>query len=397
VNADQLLARNLLAALAADRVEPFFQPIVSLDDGHILGFEVLARWHDPRQGYIAPDQFIPIADRFGLLDRLLDQLMRTAFLRAAEWPNNIFLGFNVSPTQLRNSELATRIAKAAIDTSFPLSRVHIEVTESGFIEDLTQPRRTLDRLINLGCMIAMDDFGTGYSSLTWLSTLPFSKIKVDGSFVMAMEEHRQSRKIVDAVLALGHSLGLAVVAEGVETAGQAELLRGMGCKLAQGYLFGRPMPAQQVPAALSALMPAGREAGSSVTMSLGLRAHRLSETYDVDAAVAFMDPAGTVVASSRAFDTTAAVGRGEALGRHIWDLIGVTPETFAELRATDLLDEPFPAFEEVMADGSMARVSIRPVKDGSRRLLGYSVEFGDAADPHSAGMAYRGSENPCEP
>ncbi len=332
MNADQLLARTLLTALATGGVEPFFQPIVSLDDGHVLGFEVLARWNDPEQGFIAPpDRFIPIADRFGLLDRLLDQLMRTAFFSAAEdWPHHLFLGFNVSPTQLRNPpELATRIAKAAMDSSFPLSRVHIEVTESGFIDDLTQPRRTLDRLINLGCMIAMDDFGTGYSSLTWLSTLPFSKLKIDASFVMAMEEHRQSRKIVHAVVSLGHSLGLAVVAEGgVETPAQAELLRTMGgCKLAQGYLFGRPMPAQQVPDALVKLTSATAVEGLLVPMSLELRAHRLSESYaPPDAAVAFMDPAGTVVASSTAFDTTLdSNGGGEVAGRHIWDLIGVTP------------------------------------------------------------------------
>jgi EAL domain-containing protein (putative c-di-GMP-specific phosphodiesterase class I) len=309
VNADQLLARKLLAALAGGGVEPFFQPIVSLDDGHVLGFEVLARWHDPDQGYISPDRFIPIADRFGLLDRLLDQLMRTSFLVAADWPHNIFLGFNVSPTRLRNSELATRIAKAAIDTSFPLSRVHIEETESGFIEDLTQPRRTLDWLMNLGCLIAMDDFGTGYSSLTWLSTLPFSKIKIDASFVMAMEEHRQSRKIVAAVVGLGHSLGLAVVAEGVETAAQADLLRGMGCKLAQGYLFGRPTPARLVPEVLSDRASSMNDAESSVPMSLELRAHRLSEAYESDAAIAFMDPTGTVVASSTAFDRTMDVKR----------------------------------------------------------------------------------------
>jgi EAL domain-containing protein (putative c-di-GMP-specific phosphodiesterase class I) len=387
VNADQLLARRLLAALAGGGVEPFFQPIVSLDDGHVLGFEVLARWHDPDQGYISPDRFIPIADRFGLLDRLLDQLMRTSFLVAADWPHNIFLGFNVSPTQLRNSELATRIAKAAIDASFPLSRVHIEVTESGFIEDLTQPRRTLDRLMNLGCLIAMDDFGTGYSSLTWLSTLPFSKIKIDASFVMAMEEHRQSRKIVAAVVGLGHSLGLAVVAEGVETAAQADLLRGMGCKLAQGYLFGRPTPAGLVPEVLSDRASSMNDAESSVPMSLELRAHRLAEAYESDAVVAFMDPTGTVVASSTAFDRTIDVNGGGATGRHIWELTGVTPETFAELRATDLLDEPFPAFEEATANGSTARLLIRPVKDESSELLGYSVEFGDSTNPNSAEVA----------
>jgi EAL domain-containing protein (putative c-di-GMP-specific phosphodiesterase class I) len=387
VNADQLLARNLLSALARGDVQPFFQPIVSLDDGRVLGFEVLARWHDPVEGYIPPDRFIPIADRFGLLDRLLDQLMRASFLAAAEWPHNMFLGFNVSPTQLRNAELATRIARAAIDTSFPLSRVHIEVTESGFIDDLTQPRRTLDRLINLGCMIAMDDFGTGYSSLTWLSSMPFSKIKIDSSFVMAMHEHRQSRKIVAAVVGLGHSLGLAVVAEGVETAEQADLLRGMGCKLGQGYLFGRPTPASQVLDVLSSVVSSADAAESLVPMSLELRAHQLSDACESDAAIAFMDPTGTVVASSTAFDQTMAVSRGEAAGRHIWELIGVTPETFAELRATDLLDEQFPALEETTANGSTTRILIRPVKDESSELLGYSVEFGDSANPNSTGVA----------
>ncbi|BBY65010.1 sensor domain-containing phosphodiesterase [Mycolicibacterium helvum] len=387
MNADQLLARNLLSALANGGVEPFFQPIVSLDDGRVLGFEVLARWHDPRGGYIPPDRFIPIADRFGLLDRLLYQLMSTSFLIAADWPHNLFLGFNVSPTQLRNSELASRIAKAAMEASFPLSRVHIEITETGFIEDLTQPRRTLDKLINLGCTIAMDDFGTGYSSLTWLSTLPFSKIKIDASFVMAMHEHRQSRKIVAAVVGLGHSLGLAVVAEGVESARQADLLRGMGCKLAQGYLFGRPTPASHVPEVLSAVVSTVDEAETLAPTSLELCAHQLSDACGTDAAIAFMDPTGTVVASSTAFDQTMAVSRGEAAGRHIWELIGLTPETFAELRATDLLDEQFPALEERTANGSRTRILIRPVKDESSELLGYSVEFGDNANPNSTGVA----------
>jgi len=384
VNADQLLARNLLSALANDHVEPFFQPIVSLDDGHILGFEVLARWNDPVEGLIPPDRFIPIADRFGLLDQLLDQLMRASFLAAAEWPHNVFLGFNVSPTQLRNPELATRIARAAIEASFPLSRIHIEITESALIDDLTQPRRTLDRLINLGCMIAMDDFGTGYSSLTWLSSMPFSKIKIDASFVMAMHEHRQSRKIVAAVVGLGHSLGLAVVAEGVETARQADLLRGMGCKLAQGYLFGRPTPASQVPGVLSASVSSVDGDESSEPKSLEVHDNRLSEACETDAAIAFMDPTGTVVASSTAFDRTMDVDRGEAAGRHIWDLIGVTPETFAELRATDLLDEEFPAIEETRPDGSTARIMIRPVKDESSELLGYSVEFGVSTSPRAS-------------
>lgn len=380
MNADELLAHDLSRALGMGRIEPFFEPIVSLDDGRVLGFEVLARWYDPVQGHVSPDRFIPVADQFGLLDRLLDSLMRTAFSAAEQWPHNIFLGFNVSPSQLRDSDLATRIANAAGDSSFPLSRVHIEVTESGFIEDLTQPRRTLERLMNLGCLIAMDDFGTGYSSLTWLSTLPFSKIKIDASFVMAMADHRQSRKIVAAVVGLGHSLGLAVVAEGVENPAQADLLRGMGCKLAQGYLFGRPTPASRVPDLLSDEQPSTADVDSSTPMPVELRAHRLTEAYDSDAAIAFIDPAGTVVASSNAFDRTMEVARGEATGRHIWELIGLTPETFAEIRATDLLGQPFSVFDESTGNGTVTRLVIRPVKDGSSELLGYSIEFSDPAD-----------------
>lgn len=316
MNADQRLARDLLSALSNGGVEPYFQPIVSLGDGRVLGFEVLARWHDPVRGFVSPERFIPIADRFGLLDRLLDQLMRTAFRAAENWPHHLFIGFNVSPTQLRNSELATRVAKAAADSSFPLNRVHIEVTETGLIDDLSVPQRTLDKLINLGCAIAMDDFGTGYSSLTWLSTLPFSKLKIDASFVAAMEEHQQSYKIVAAVVGLGHSLGLAVVAEGVETPGQARLLRAMGCTLAQGYYFGRPTPAADVPDVLAERSVVARHSDCDVPMSMELRAHRLSGRYD-DIAVAFMDPTGTVATSSTAFDRTMGVKQGEAAGRHI--------------------------------------------------------------------------------
>lgn len=379
VTADEVLAQRLSTALALGRIEPFFQPIVSLDDGHIVGFEVLSRWFDPVHGEVGPDRFIPVADHFGLLDRLLDSVMRTALVAAEPWPHHIFLGFNVSPTQLRGSDLPTLIAGAAADSSFPLSRVHIEVTESGFIDDLTQPRRTLERLMNLGCLISMDDFGTGYSSLTWLSSLPFSKIKIDSSFVLAMAEHRQSRKIVAAVVGLGHSLGLAVVAEGVETSVQASLLRGMGCNLAQGFLFGRPTPASKVPELLSAQPPNIEEIEPLVPMSEEVRAHWRSVACKPDAAIAFIDPAGTVVACSAAFDRTMAIQQGQSTGRHIWEVVGFTPETFAEIRATELLGQPFSVFEESTGSGAVVQLVIRPVRDWSGELLGYSVECDDPA------------------
>ncbi|WP_176562078.1 sensor domain-containing phosphodiesterase [Mycolicibacterium palauense] len=385
MSADERLARDLSAALDDGAVRPFFQPIVSLDDGHILGLEVLARWSDPVHGQVDPARFIPIADRFGLLDRLLDHLMCTAFVAARTWPHNLFLGFNVSPTQLHDEQLAARVARAASEFAFPLSRVHIEVTESGFIDDLTESRRTLERLLNLGCMIAMDDFGTGYSSLTWLSTLPFSKIKIDASFVLAMTEHRQSRKIVAAVIGLGHSLGQAVVAEGVESPAQAELLRRMGCRLAQGYLFGRPSPAAEV-AQLLGKDPSSRVSVAPATpMSPETRTRQLSERYRTDKTpIAFVDPSGTVVAASPAFAQMMAPRDAVATGRHIWELMAVTPATFAELRAIDLLGEPFPALEETTPGGVRALIMLRAVRTEDGELLGYLIMCTPAAEPEAA-------------
>ena len=149
----------------------------------------------------------------------------------------------------------------------------------------------------------------------------------------------------------------------------------------------RPMPAHHVPDYLSAVVPPADDTELLVPMSLELRAHRLAEACESDAAaIAFMDPAGTVVASSTAFDKTMDVEKGAAAGRHIWELIGVTPDTIAELRANDLLDQEFPELEKSTANGSMARILIRPVKDESSELLGYSVEFNGSQNPNSAGV-----------
>jgi len=374
VGADADLAASLSVALSQDRIEPFFQPIVSIDDRRIRGLEVLARWRDPGRGMIEPAEFIPVADRFGLLNPLLDRLMRASFAAARTWPHNIFLGFNVSPTQLHDPELPARIAAASAEHGFPLSRVHIEVTESALLQDLTRSQRTLDKLISMGCLIAMDDFGTGYSSLTWLSVLPFSKLKIDRSFVAAMETHRQSRKIVAAVIGLGHSLNLAVVAEGVETEAQCALLQRMGCKLAQGFLLGRPSSAAEAGQLFD------RESGTearfeqSAAGSAELRAFQMDDLYRSDeTAIAVTDTTGWILDSSGGFDQMMDTAPAGSAGRHISDLITLTPDMVAELRADNLLGEPFPAFEDQTPSGGEALVMIRPVSDETGEQLGYSV------------------------
>jgi EAL domain-containing protein (putative c-di-GMP-specific phosphodiesterase class I) len=383
---DDALSHDLREAVASSSIVPFFQPIVSLSDRRLLGFEVLARWALPDRGFVPPSTFIPLAEQLGLLDTLLDQLMRRAFAAAQDWPHSLFLGFNVSPTQLQDKELTARVKQAAADQRFSTTRVHIEVTESAFINDLAHSRVAIQRLLELGCVVAMDDFGTGYSSLTWLSSLPFSKLKIDAQFVRAMIDHRQSRKIVSAVIGLGRSLGLAVVAEGVEQAAEAEMLQEMGCELAQGFLFSPAVPASEVPDLLAA-DAAGLDADVQqrpLAMSAELRAFQLSELYKSDlTAIAFADPSGTVMASSAAFDSLMDAHARDVTGRRIGEFIPVTSETLAELRARDLMGYSSPAFEESTAGGALVLVVIHPVKDEASELRGFSIVCVDIS--HRAG------------
>lgn len=371
---DSCLAESLSAALAAKRIEPFFQPIVSLSDGRILGMEVLARWSDGARGQVQPATFIRIAEQFDLLNPLLENLMHVAFAAATAWPHQIFLSFNVSARQLHDPRLTSLVGAVSARHAFPLTRVHIEVTESALIDDFAKSKITLDKLIGMGCVIAIDDFGTGYASLRWLSMLPFSTIKIDASFIAAMEAHRPSRKIVAAVIGLAHSLGLAAVAEGVETVTQANVLRRMGCNLAQGFLFGRPRPAHEMAVLLTNDAWASGDADLSVPRSLESSAGQLSELYRSEAtSIAFIDPRGLVVASNLGFDRMMVAPTDSATGRHIWELISVTSEMFAELRALHLIGEPLPAFQETTPNGALVLVMIRPVEDEDLELLGFSV------------------------
>ncbi|CAN5371721.1 hypothetical protein BH09ACT8_BH09ACT8_05340 [soil metagenome] len=380
---DTSLPERLREALHSRAICAYFQPIVSLADQHILGFEVLARWNDPVRGVISPAEFIPTADEHGMLDELLDQLMREAFTAASQWPHDVFLGFNVAPSQLLNPHLVTRVKAAANDCHFPLTRVHIEVTESALMRDMARAEKTLQDFIDQGCMIAMDDFGTGYSSLAWLSALPFSKIKIDIQFVSAMHHHRQSRKIVAAIIGLGQSLGLAVVAEGVETTAQVDLLARMGCQLAQGYLYSRPVPADQVAALITpGAEPAAGSAAHPTQMSLEVRALQLADLYNSEqTAIAFTDPSGTVIAASAAFTELMAGSKSPIVGQRIFDLITFTPEMLAELRAGDLLNRTFPTFECRTHRGGQALIAVRPLRDEDHELMGLTVMCIDITGP----------------
>ena len=240
------LEGDLRRTLAAGQFEVFYQPLVQTGGGGITGFEALLRWHHPERGTVSPALFIPMAEEIGLIGAIGEWVLRRACVDAAGWPGALKVAVNLSPAQFRGRTLAAEVAAALDASGLPPSRLELEITESVLLQDDDAVLETLHALRAMGVRISMDDFGTGYSSLSYLRRFPFDKIKIDQSFVRGMAEHEDCSAIVRAVIGLGRSLGMAVNAEGVETAGQLSALRAEGCGEVQGYLFSKPKPAGEV-------------------------------------------------------------------------------------------------------------------------------------------------------
>ena len=201
------------------------------------------RWPRPEHGAITPSEFIPLAESTGLISELGAWVLRVACARAARW-NKLCLAVNLSPEQVRRPGLVELVATVLAETGLPPERLELEITEGLLLHDTAATLATLSRLRTLGVGIALDDFGIGYSSLSYLRRFPFNKIKVDRSFVANMTVDAGGAAIVQAVATLGRSLAMRVNAEGIETEEQLALLRAIGCDEGQGYLLGRPVPAE---------------------------------------------------------------------------------------------------------------------------------------------------------
>lgn len=238
------LEAELRHALEAGQVQAYFQPVITLGDERITGFEALARWNHPTRGLIGPDIFIPIAEDLSLIDELTYRILREGCRASQKWPPYTSLSINISPSQLKASWLPARLLAVLAETGFAPGRLIVEVTENAIIDDLAQAAEVFSSLQNAGVRIALDDFGKGYSSLYHLRQLRFDHLKIDSSFVLSMDSP-ESEKIVRAVAGLGKSLGMPVTAEGVETEKAANALRDFGCEQAQGFLFGAPVPAAE--------------------------------------------------------------------------------------------------------------------------------------------------------
>lgn len=235
---------DLRAALAAgDELKVVFQPQVAAADQTVTGLEVLVRWQHPVQGIIPPDQFIPLAEATGLIVPLGEWVLRQACDASRRWPD-LAIAVNVSPVQFRSVDFAERVLDIIREIDADPRKIELEITESVPLE--RGARDALMILRRAGLRIALDDFGTGYSDIEYLRHFEVDKIKIDRSFVQAMDQAGDPAMIVKGIVSLGHSLGLTVTVEGVETEGQLQILSSMGCDGMQGYLFSPPVPEHEI-------------------------------------------------------------------------------------------------------------------------------------------------------
>ncbi len=240
------LELDLRAAIKDGDFELHFQPLYSLSERRLTGFEALIRWNHPTRGRVNPVEFITLAEETGLIIPIGEWVLREACHQASAWPADVSVAVNVSPKQFAASGISAAVLSALSASGLPPQRLELEITESIFIADVDQTLATLHSLRNLGVRIALDDFGTGYSSLSYLRSFPFDKVKIDKSFVEDLGTSENGHAVIRAITTLAQALGMETLAEGVEDIAQFEVLEREGCQNIQGYLFSRPVAAGEV-------------------------------------------------------------------------------------------------------------------------------------------------------
>jgi PAS domain S-box-containing protein len=393
------------AGLRNEEFVPFFQPVVTLHTGEVAGLEVLARWQRGGPGIVPPGEFIATAEREGLIGELTDMLMGKAFSAARMLPQPQWLAFNISPHLLRDLALPKRIREAAEADAFPLYRVLIEITESALMEHLEHAQTISMELKAQGCRLTLDDFGTGYSSLLHLQALPFDGLKVDRSFVQSMTERRESRKIVSAVVGLGQSLGLTTIAEGVETEEQAEMLLLLGCEMGQGWLFGKPVPAEQLSEVTTTRAHVKLRLTSSFWRDIsynsppGQRLSHLQALYDgAPVGLAFLNPDLRYISINQQLAEMNHSAVPKHLGRLVSEMIPDLYPQLEPLLRRALTGESVTAVEIKQAATERKQdaaflVSYLPVFDEAGEVVGISVAVVDITGRKRTEAALRESED----
>jgi diguanylate cyclase (GGDEF)-like protein len=235
-------------ALSLNALDVHYQPIVDLRDGRLSGFEALLRVNHPELGPVSPADFVAAAENSGEIDRIGAWCIEHCCRAARQWPDTLTLSVNLSPVQFNSGRLIAILRKALEASSFPAYRLELEVTEGIMMDDADFIQTQLRALQEMGVRVAIDDFGTGYSSLSYLWKFPFSRIKIDQTFVRQIEESATAQGIVSTIISLGRSIGVPLTAEGIETEAQLAFLRQMKCEHGQGYLFSRPVPSTEIAA-----------------------------------------------------------------------------------------------------------------------------------------------------
>jgi EAL domain-containing protein (putative c-di-GMP-specific phosphodiesterase class I) len=243
------LAHDLADAAAGGQLAVHYQPTVRLSDGRTTGFEALVRWNHPERGLIPPVEFIPLAEETGAITGIGRWVLLEALRQGAAWSAEsgapLRMAVNLSPRQFQDGDVVPDVVAALEATGFPASQLTLEVTEGVLVRDVDAVVAQLEALRALGIRIAIDDFGTGFSGLSYLRHLPADIIKIDRSFVMDLPTGRSATTLITSIVELARTLGLDVVAEGVETEEQRGALSDLDCGQAQGYLFARPEPADR--------------------------------------------------------------------------------------------------------------------------------------------------------
>ena len=241
----QLLENDLRQAIERGELSVHYQPIVRAAGEEVSGFEALARWQHPTRGPISPAKFVPLAEEAGLIGKIGEWVLRTALEEAARWPDHVRVAVNLSPLQFNDPSVVAMVGKHLSETGVRAERLELEITEGVFLAEGDSTDETFAKLKALGVRLALDDFGTGYSSLGYLKKAPFDKIKIDQSFVRgAASTTNRNSAIIRAIVTLAETLGMDTCAEGVETHDDLQLIRDLGVSMVQGYIFGKPSPAE---------------------------------------------------------------------------------------------------------------------------------------------------------
>lgn len=381
--------KEFARGLESGQFVPCFQPVVWLRSGEVADFEVLARWQHPQVGTIPPDTFVPMAEAGGWIGELMAVLARQAFQAATALPYSIRLSLNISPVQLRDDSLPGQLERLASQAGFPLEQVSVEIAEKTLCSNVAQAQAIATRLKALGCGIGLDDF-VGESSLRNIESIPLDALKLDRTFVQSMTVQRESRRIVEAALALGQSLRIRTVAKGVQTQEQAEMLFSMGCDLGQGWLYGEPVALERLaefaqqrtpPQAggdrswMTSLLPA--------SMSPGKRLGQLQAIYDgAPVGLGFVDRQMRLVRVNRRFAEMNGITVEEAIGHTIPEVLPelyslIDPYLKRALAGESSSDAEIAESPEAEGGGRLFRVFLEPARDEAGGVAAVSLALID--------------------